>query len=354
MKVLCWILLFWATVCYGQNLDNLLETKRRDEKFFELIKNLDLNSPDVKLEYKVGTTSVGLKILQNDKYVAYWYPKGNTSARPEGQVATYYLGRFLKMNELIAPSEHYSLSGKPIETLVGFLENDKEDQDDEWKQKSIKDVLTLARMSLVRGTPVPGSIVYRLKNFEPYELVDYENNRFNTEHPIAKMIRADQPKPSDVILLELPDFERENNEVNTATEKDLAEELSQIMVLDMLSGQVDRFSGGNLEARFDKSEDNPQIGKFHFLMRDNGAALFTEVDVTDEMFQHYLDIVTRFDKKQIERVQMLMGLLEQSPEDVRQMLRMESNVSQLAERTRAVLNHVNEQIQKYGEEAVFF
>lgn len=354
MKVLSLLILFWGTFCFAQAFDDLLETKPRDTKFFQLISEIDFNSPQITLEYKVGTTSVGLKILQNDKYVAYWYPKGNISAQPEGQVTTYYLARFLKMNEIVAPSEHYSILGKPIETLISFLENDKDDQDDEWKQKSINDVLVLARMSLVRGLPVPGAIVYRLKNFEPYELVDWQNNRFNTEHAIAKMIRADQPQPSPTAVLDLPDFEREGGEINTATEQDLAAELSQIMVLDMISGQVDRFTGGNLEARFDKSEDNPQIGKLHFLMRDNGSALLAGVEVSDEVFQHYLSIVTRFDRKQIERVQLLLKLLEQSPEDIRKLLRMESDIAQLQERTRAVLLHVDAQIQKYGEDAVFF
>ncbi len=354
MKVLSLLVLFWSTFCFAQAFDDLLETKPRDSKFYKLIAEIDFNSPQVTLEYKVGTTSVGLKILQNDKYVAYWYPKGNISAQPEGQVVTYYLGRFLKMNEIVAPSEYFSVSGKPIETLIGFLENDKDDQDDEWKQKSINDVLTLARMSLVRGLPVPGSIIYRLKNFEPYELVDWQNNRFNTDHAIAKMIRADQPQPSPTAILDLPDFERENGEVNTATEQDLAEELSQMMILDMITGQVDRFTGGNLEARFDKSEDNPQIGKLHFLMRDNGSALLTEVAVSDQAFQQYLSIVTRFDRKQIERVQLLYKLLEQSPEDVSKLLRMESDIAQMKERTRAVLQHVDAQIQKYGEDAVFF
>jgi hypothetical protein len=354
MKVLSLLVLFWSTFCFAQAFEDLLETKRRDTKFYQLISEIDFNSPQITLEYKVGTTSVGLKILQNGKYVAYWYPKGNISAQPEGQVVTYYLARFLKMNEIVAPSEYYSISGKPIETLIGFLETDKDDQDDEWKQMSINDVLTLARMSLLRGLPVPGSIVYRLKNFEPFELVDWQNNRFNTDHAIAKMIRADHPQPSPVAVLDLPDFERENNEINIATEQDLAEELSQIMILDMLTGQVDRFTGGNLEARFDKSEDNPQIGKLHFLVRDNGSALLAEVAVGDAAFQQYLSIVTRFDRGQIERVQLLYKLLEQSPEDIRQLLRMESDITQMKERTHAVLQHVDAQILKYGEDAVFF
>jgi hypothetical protein len=122
----------------------------------------------------------------------------------------------------------------------------------------------------------------------------------------------------------------------------------------MLTGQVDRFTGGNLEARFDKSEDNPQIGKLHFLVRDNGSALLAEVAVGDAAFQQYLSIVTRFDRGQIERVQLLYKLLEQSPEDIRQLLRMESDITQMKERTRAVLQHVDAQILKYGEDAVFF
>jgi hypothetical protein len=348
------IILFWTAICFAQDLESLLETKRRDTRFFELIEEIDFSSPQIKLEYKVGTTSVGLKIRQNDKYVAYWYPQGNVSAQPEGQVVTYYLGRFLQMNEIVAPSEYYSISGKPIETLVGFLENDKDDQEDEWKQKSINDVLMLARMSLVRNRPVPGAIVYRLKNFEPFELVDWENSRFNLDHPIAKMIRADEPQPSPFDALELPDFVRENDEINIASEKDLAEELSQIMILDMLTGQTDRFTGGNLEARFENSDDHPQVGKFHFFMRDNGAALLADVAVGDEAFQQYLPIVTRFDRKQIARVRMLSELLDQNPEGVQQLLRMQSDVSRLRERTRAVLEHVDAQVLKYGEDAAYF
>jgi hypothetical protein len=334
--------------------ENLLETDRRDQVFAEILKTLDLNSPQVTLDYKVGSTSVGLKIRQNGKYVAYWYPTGNISAQTEGQVVTYTLARFLKMNELVAPSEYYEVSGEPLSQLVKFLENDKEDLEDEWKQKSISNVLLACRNAIAQGKSVPGVLTYKMDNFEPFDLVNWQENKFNLDHPIAKMIRADQAQPSSYRILDLPDFENEDGVVNIATEKDLANELSQLMVLDMLTGQDDRFSGGNLEARFDDSKENEKIGKFHFLFRDNGAAFMDIGSPQDEVFKKYLEIVTRFDRGQIKLIAQLAVLLEQNPENIKSLLKMKSDVSLLKERVKAVLQHVDAQVQLHGESMAFF
>ncbi len=318
------------------------------------MRELDLKSPEVTLDYKLGTTSVGLKIVKNGKYVAYWYPEGNISAVPEGQVVTYALARFLHMNELVTPSDYFDVGGDALKTLIGFLENDDEDRDDPWKQKSIADVLNGARRHLNDGTALAGALILKMDKFEPYELVDWQNNRFNSEHAIAKMIRASEPQPSSIRILDLPDFVSENGEINTSTEEKLANDLSQIMVLDMLAGQVDRFSGGNLEARFDKSEDDPKVGHLRFLIRDNGQAEFIDGTPEGDEFKKYLAIVTRFDRKQIQRVALLSSLIEKNPAEIKSTLGMKSDVGLLKERADAVLEHVEMQIQLYGEDMVFF
>lgn len=334
--------------------ENLLQSKPRDIRFETVVRELDLKSPNVTLAYKMGTTSVGLKIIKDGKYLAYWYPEGNVSAVPEGQVVTYTLARFLHMSELVAPSDYFDVSGPALKTLMDFLENDNADGDDPWKQKSIADVLASARRHFSEDTALTGAITKKMDNFEPYALVDWQHNRFNSEHPIAKMIRANEPQPSSIRILDLPDFVAESGEVNTSTEEKLASDLSQIMVLDMLSGQQDRFSGGNLEARFDKSEDDPLVGHLRFLIRDNGQAEFVNGGPEGTEFKKYLTIVTRFDRKQIQRVALLSSLIEKSPEEIRETLKMKSEIGLLKVRADAVLRHVDEQIRLYGEDQVFF
>lgn len=335
--------------------ESLLQTNKKIDKFITFVSEIDLANPIYTLDYRVGSTSVGLKILKNDKYVAYWYPVGNITGEPEGQVVAYYLARFLGMAELVGHSDYLEIPSKYLQTLIDFIEADTEDKEDIWKQKSMTDVIANARESIATGKPLLGSVTLKVDKFEPYELVDWENNKFNLNHPLALMIRADQKQPSFTKIMDLPDFFPEEGEINISTELELAKELSQIMVLDMLTGQIDRFSGGNLEARFDKSSDEePKIGKLHLYIRDNGAALIDRGEVYEHDFTKYLEIVTRFDKKQIQRLEMLKALIQKDPETIKKTLRIRSDMSLLIKRIDTVLDFVEIQVNKHGEEQAFF
>lgn len=334
--------------------EGLLKTKPRDEKFAEFFSELDLNSPQFAIDIKTGTTSVGLRILKDQKYVAYWYPKGNLSLEIEGQVVTYYLGRFLEINEIVAPSEYFSISGAHLEQFIGLLEKAKTENTDPSLQPGIENVLAEAKSHLEQALLLPGAVILKIENFEVQDLVFWEKNEFNRDHAIARMIRADQPQPSATTVLDLPQFVPEDGEVNTSTELQLAKELSQMMVLDMLSGQRDRFSGGNVEARFDKSKDDPKIGKLRFISRDNSASAYFYTDIDDPEFLKYMNIVTRFDKDQIERVELLVQLIKADPVAMQRTLRMVSDTDYLLRRAEAVLQHVQKQIDLYGKENAFF
>lgn len=95
MRSLLFYPLFLLITLNSFAFENLLQSKPRDVRFENLVRELDLKSPEVTLDYKLGKgLFVGLKIVKNGKYVAYWYPEGNISAVPEGQVVTYALAAF--------------------------------------------------------------------------------------------------------------------------------------------------------------------------------------------------------------------------------------------------------------------
>lgn len=336
--------------------DSLLQTKKRDVEFAELKASLDLNSEDVVLKYKSGTSSVGLKIYQEGDYTAFWMPSKNGSAKAEGQVVTYYLGRFLNMSKLVAPSAYYNVGGEALETFKAMLEEDQAvpPEVSKWKVVNRDNVLAEAIAHIDAGTSQFGSLTVKKRKFKADNLVDWRNNETKREHPLFKFIRAGEEAPSKDTVFDLEEFYPREGEVNTATERQLAKDLSKIMVLDMLTGQWDRFSGGNIEARFDKSKENPLIGRLRFYVRDNGGSAMDYRDTTHEEFTKYLSVVTRFDKKQVERLKLLDALLDSNPNLVKETLRMMSDTSLLSERLKATLIHIEEQVALYGEDKAYF
>lgn len=347
-----------AAPAFAKDGEKYLQTKKRDVKFSEMMENLDLASSNIKMEYKMGSTSAGLKVLRKDKYIAYWVPDIKDHAVPEGQVVSYYLGRFLHMSELVAPSQYLAMPTNHLETLENFIRQDQQQvtaDDNQFRDFHLAQILTSIQESKAKNEPMMGAIVLRMGGrFVVDNLVFWEENRFNPDTLLAKFIRADQPQPSNKKIMNLEEFYPEEGQVNLSTEMDLAKELSQILVLDMLMGQWDRFSGGNIEARFDESDEDPSIGKLHFLARDNGGASLSDPFLAAPDFPIYLTLVTRFDRGQIKRIELLDQLLESDPELVREILQMKSSVDLLQQRVKLVLAHVNEQVRKYGEDRAYF
>ena len=117
------------------------------------------------------------------------------------------------------------------------------------------------------------------------------------------------------------------------------------MVLDILTGEWDRFSGGNVEGG--------HVGdRAVFISRDNGGASMADAG----NFNKYSSIVTRFNRSTIERVQKLVQLLN-DPNEKPQLvtaLQLKSDPKFLLARCNQVLAHVKASVAKYGEKAVYF
>lgn len=313
----------------------------RDQEFSQRMTDLDLNCSDCSVHYKDSGTSVGIKIKRGGKGFGKWVPK-NSATNPESQVVAYQLGRFLHMSEQVMPSSYHALSGAGLVQFKKFLTSAREVN----KWRRINRDATLKELG---KAPKEMSGVYTPKlDFDTPEVIGLANPRANTidpSHTIAKMIRANGPVPTDR-MVSLKGVKTNKGLIPQATEMELARQFSKIMVLDILVGQWDRWSGGNVEAGYDKTTN-----RVFLIARDNGGGSLRG----EAKFTKYFGIVTRFDRDQVERLRELRRFLEdpvQSKELVKELgLRSPSDI--LLIRVKKVLAHVENQEKRFGTRAYF-
>ncbi|NJL24927.1 MAG: hypothetical protein HC902_06970 [Calothrix sp. SM1_5_4] len=318
------------------------QTLQRDNDFAELMKQLDLNCSTCALEYKNTGTSVGIKAAQGNTKLGKWVPR-NSATNPEAQVVSYHLGRFLHMSENVMPSAYYRLTGGALATFRDILASANERN--RWRRVNRDDILK-AIAATDSATGLKGVFTPKLAgdSLEVTGLANPSANTINSSHPIARFIRADGPMPSGSKRIGLAGVKKKSGEIPSETELELARQFSKIMVLDMLTGQWDRWSGGNVEASWSGT-------RVYFLARDNGGASMAGGD----KIAKYSKIVTRFDRAQILRVRRLVEALSSVNEAPRLMrsLNLASKPSYLLARAKAVLAHVQAVQASYGAEAFF-
>ncbi|MBX3017349.1 MAG: hypothetical protein KF767_05630 [Bdellovibrionaceae bacterium] len=270
--------------------------------------------------------------------VGKWVPE-NSATNVEAQVVAYAIGRYLQMSRLVVPSAYHQGNGAMLEKFRAFMQNAVEKN--KWRIINRDNLLAaLAR----NPQTMLGVVTMDIRNEEVASLVDAARNTINSAHPVAQFIRADGARPSPTAMMSFAGVKTRDGKTPVNTELLLAREFSQIMVLDILCGQWDRWSGGNVEATWSKE------GELHFIARDNGgAALSSSTQVSK-----YLQIVSRFDRAQIERVRALEQALAADPDGTAKSLKMWTKPKALQGRIRALLAHVEAMRARYGDAQVFF
>ena len=317
------------------DLSSQVQTTPADAKFSELMSKLDLNAENVKLAYKDGGTSVGLKIDQGDEKLGKWLPR-NSAGNPESQVVSYQLGRFLGMSELVVPSAYYKVDGAALSAFEKFLQGAREKN--RWRREN-RDLNLAAIAQNPSGLMGVFTPYLEPKSEEVVGLANPSANTINSADPIARFIRADGPVPSASRRMSLRGING-----GSECELELARQFSQIMVLDILTGQWDRWSGGNVEATTDGS-------RVYFVARDNGGANMSGPGT----FAKYSRIVTRFDRTQIQRVERLVQLLSDRDQSAQLVaaLHLSSDPRFLLNRAQTLLAFVRTQASQHGDAAYF-
>ena len=315
-----------------------LETLDRDTAFDSMMAALDLQSGNYVFENKTSGTSLGMKIKKAaGGKIGKWLPT-NESANPEGQVVAYRLGRFLQMSSIVIPSDYYTLRGQPLDQFYRMISSRSERN-----QIRYNNQVRLMDAYRRNSSEMFGAISAPIDQFEVANLIIAESNTIDSSHPIANYIQAGSSMPGDR-QMSLNGRRNKAGKVGTNSALNLSREFSKIMVLDILTGQYDRWSGGNVEEFFDKD------GVVHFISRDNGGSSM----VGSGPLSKYFGIVSRFDRGQIARVRKLAEALQKSSGDVSKVLLMRSSTKALALRLQALLNHVENTTRRYGEERAFF
>jgi hypothetical protein len=316
------------------------QTTNTDLKFEELMSSLNVNAPNITFEYKNTGTSVGMKIERDGKKIGKWAPN-QSATNVEGQVVAYHLARFLGMSEIVMPSAYFRITGRALATFKRMLESAPEKN--KWRRINRDEILQkIAR----NPSSLTGVYMAHLKtdNPEVRGLAAAESNTINSSHPIAQFIRASAPMPS-TRMMSLAGIKSRDGRIPYASELELARQFSKIMVLDILTGQWDRWSGGNVEAGYDGD-------RVFFFARDNGGSSMNGPGT----FKKYSSIVTRFDRGQYERLQHLAAVLKQ-PESAREFaakIHLSAKPSILLSRVNQVLAHIQRQVDIYGANAAFF
>ena len=328
------------------------QTTKRDTDFSSLMSTLDLNGPGVTYEYKDTGTSIGIKPKRDGKGYGKWVPQ-NEATDVEAQVVSYHLGRFLGMSDIVLPSAYYTLTNPGLQQFSALITKGGPLDGNVHRTKNKARI-----QAAIRANPSSMLGVYTPKlKFESLEVDGIrQGNNIISSHQIAKSIRADQPMPSNNLMaLNLIVKKKDREKIDPATVKELkdtelelARQFSKIMVLDMLCGQYDRWSGGNVEAGYDLQQK-----RVFFFARDNGGAGMS--GKAEGVLTKYSTIVTRFDSEQIARVELLVKYLSNPSEaaQLKEALGLKANPTFLLGRARAVLAHVRAQATKHGDKAFF-
>lgn len=315
------------------------QTNSVDAAFDEMVKSLDLEAAEFKFEYKNTGTSVGLKIEKGDEKFGKWVPQ-NSATDVQAQVVSYWLGRYLQMSENVVPSAYYTAQGRMLSSFKKYLQAATEKN--KWRK-----INQQRSLEAIRKNPagLVGVFTAPITNAEVIGLANPAANTINASHPIAQFIRATGPMPSSAKSMILKGIKAKDGSVPTSNELQLAKQFSRIMVLDILTNQFDRWSGGNVEATFDKS-----TMVVRFVARDNGGAGM----VGTAQLPKYFKIVSRFDRQQLELVSRLKEHLLQDPSQAVKALRLTSDPKHLVTRIGMLEKHVAALIGQHGQAKVFF
>jgi hypothetical protein len=229
------------------------------------------------------------KVLKHGEVIGRFRPETEMSS-VRAEISTYNIGRALGCGELFQPAVPMDLHGKGLATFRRLLE-----------AATFPEVRQEERKGLVESMANdPGELRGAFKPITPAEAVKYRgaerpdeapNGGLETSDPIARYLRHDAPQPGHQPV-PLPSVSLH------LAPAPLARQLSDILLVDALAGQWDRFSGNNLHLL-------PGHGG-QFMAIDNGGA----DPLNDQGYlERFTRWVTRFDPVVVEHLTALDAFL---------------------------------------------
>ena len=238
---------------------------------------MGLRKGDPQFSLQMKKAHVYAKVLKGEEVIGRVRPEtASTSVRAE--ITTFNIGRALGCGELFQPAVHLELHGKGLASFRRLLETTTFSGDKEEERQELLRTMD-HEPGVLRTAYKPMTPEHALKYRGAERPDEPPNGGLETNDVIAKFLRHDAPQPGHepIALVHAGGLR--------ASPARLARELSNILLVDALAGQWDRFSGNNLHVL-------PTADGAQFLAVDNGGADPVNDQGYLQKFQHW---VTRFD-----------------------------------------------------------
>ena len=253
--------------------------------WFSLVKEVEtgLEQGDEHFSFQMKKMHVHAKVLRDGEVIGAFRTE-TSSTCVDGEIASFSIARVLGCGELFQPAARIELRGKGLATFRKLMEAARFP---DFKEEDRRKVLLEIEQNPngLRG----GFRMATPANAEKYHSIEVPslppNGVLNEQDRVAVFLKCGSPQPG-AEEMKLRRLECRAPAVS------LARELSNILLVDALAGEWDRFSGGNLHAVV-------TAGRAHFLAVDNGGANFLEDQGNMGRFKK---TVTRFDRRVVQRL----------------------------------------------------
>lgn len=209
-----------------------------------------------------------------------------SNTRVEAEVYAHRLSTFLGFGELVADVHHVALSGGALDKLEALLNGIR--YSDEGKESRRLRVIRQVRAARQADSAFMGAMKPWLRAFIFHSGLGHRESLATSDVMTYLRARGPQPTDEEVRLRQYTRlYEPLGTHQGTIAMWQLAEDLSNIMLLDALTGQNDRFPGGNVhfmsvageEVEIGERRGRPiyEMGEVRLLALDNGAALHDQI-----------------------------------------------------------------------------
>ena len=248
-------------------------------------------SGDRRFTFEMKKAHVYPKVLRDGKIVGAFRSE-SASTNVEGEIATFNISRALGCSDFFQPATGMEMRGAGLATLKQLMKT--------VPFPPIKEPDRAQVLAEIEGNPEALTGVF--KQALPMRAVKYHsieradvppNGVMNEADPIARHLKNYAPQPGAELMTP-------PNVGGRAPTVTLARELSDILLVDALAGQWDRFSGGNLHMLV-------VAGTARFIAVDNGGAGYDGDHGNLEQFKR---TVTRFDRRVAARLFALEDFLD--------------------------------------------
>ena len=262
-------------------------------RWFSFVSEVEdgLERGDSHLAFQMKKMHVHAKVLRDGEVIGAFRTE-TSSTCVDGEIATFNIARALGCGELFQPTAPMELRGKGLATLRQLMAEAKfpaaKEADRQGVLEEIANNPDGLRGGFRKATPVDAVKYHAIE-----VPVLPPNGGLNEQDRVAVFLKSGAPQPGKgEIKLKSLDCR--------APAASLSRELSDILLVDALAGQWDRFSGGNLHVVVTN-------GRAHFLAVDNGGANLADDLGYMERFKKW---VTRFDRRVVAQLFALESFLD--------------------------------------------